>query len=287
MPKLEYKNFKSSISADDEGVIEAYVSVFGNVDLAHEIIEPGAFNESLQSKLPKGVWAHNWEKPIAKTLEAREDEKGLYVKGKLIMDVQQAKEAYALLKEGVVDEFSIGYQVDEDSVDEKGIRHLKKLTLFEWSPVLVGANRQTELISLKSISNEQGLKAELTKEEDLKSESLREYSIGQGIFVIIGKDNDDQLKIQSYKFTGSDWLQEKADQWLKEMSGEVGEAVVSALTDRLKMEKQKINKIIAQAKNEGVKVESQPDDEKKIVRIRQATKQIDKSAEFILRIIKS
>lgn len=69
---------------------------------------------------------HDWAKPIAKTLEAYEDEQGLYIKGKLILEVQQAKEAYALMKEGVIDEFSIGYSVLADELDTSGYRHLER-----------------------------------------------------------------------------------------------------------------------------------------------------------------
>ena len=150
---LEYKSVKCNVKVSEEkGIIEAYVSIFGNVDLTGEIIDKGAFADSLKIKLPKGVWSHNWDQPIAKTLEAREDDKGLYIKGKLILEVQKAAEAYALMKEGVIDEFSIGYQVVEDETDKEGNRHLKKIRLYEWSPVLVGANPKTELLNVKSES---------------------------------------------------------------------------------------------------------------------------------------
>lgn len=149
---LSFKTLKVNIKASDEGegIVEARVSVFGNVDSYGEIVDKGAFLESLANKFPKGVWMHDWAKPIAKTLEAYEDDEGLYIKGKLIMEVQQAKEAYALMKEGVIDEFSIGYSVLADELDTAGYRHLKKIALYEWSPVLVGANPATELLGVKS-----------------------------------------------------------------------------------------------------------------------------------------
>jgi uncharacterized protein len=154
---LKYFKFKTEIKMADEdkangekGIIEAYVSIFDNVDLGGDKIIKGAFAESLAKKLPKGVWMHNWDEPIAKTISAREDDKGLYIKGKLIMEVQRAKEAYALMKEGVIDEFSIGYRVLEDEWEEDGTRKLKKLRLYEWSPVLAGMNPETELIGIKS-----------------------------------------------------------------------------------------------------------------------------------------
>jgi hypothetical protein len=151
------RNFIAKIKAlpeEGEGIIEAYVSVFGNADSYGEVVDKGAFVDFIRDyfpRYPKGVWAHDWEAPIAKTMEIREDEFGLYIKGKLILTVQKAKEAYDLIKEGVITDFSFGYGVDEDYYDSvDGLRHLRKLSIYEWSPVLVGANRRAELISVKS-----------------------------------------------------------------------------------------------------------------------------------------
>lgn len=58
--------------SEEVGVIEAIVSVFNHVDSGDEIVRPGFFEKSIAKKLPKGVWAHDWKQPIAKTLEARE-----------------------------------------------------------------------------------------------------------------------------------------------------------------------------------------------------------------------
>lgn len=135
---------------DEKGVVEAYVSIFENVDLVGDIISKGAFAESLAKKLPVGVWSHNWDEPIAKTLIAREDDKGLYIKGQFVEGVQKADEAYRLLKAGVITEFSIGFRVLDDEWREDGVRVIKKAKLYEWSPVLAGANPDTELISVKS-----------------------------------------------------------------------------------------------------------------------------------------
>ncbi len=147
---VTFKIVESKEAGDQKGVIEAYVSIFGNVDLVGDVIEKGAFAESLAKKLPKGVWAHNWDEPIALTLEAREDSKGLYIRGQFIEGVQKADEAYKLIKAGVIDEFSIGFRVLDDEWREDGVRVIKKAKLYEWSPVLAGANPDTELVSIKS-----------------------------------------------------------------------------------------------------------------------------------------
>lgn len=159
---MEYKSFSGAqIKASEDGTIEAIVSVFGNVDLAGEKILHGAFKNTLTKKLPKGVWMHDWTIPIAKTISAEEiaagdsrlpdslkDLGGLLIKGQFNLNTTRGKDAYEDLKFGTVDEFSIGYRVlDSDLIN--GVKELKEIELFEWSPVLVGANRATTMMSLK------------------------------------------------------------------------------------------------------------------------------------------
>jgi len=149
---------------DDAGTFEAHVSVFGNVDSYGEVVDKGAFTEWLTQyagRYPKGVWSHNWDEPIIKTLECREDEIGLYVKGQFVLEVQRAREIYALMKAGVITDFSFGFAVMEDSYDEAtGLRHLKKIAIYEYSPVLVGANREATLIGVKADGEEEGAAGE-------------------------------------------------------------------------------------------------------------------------------
>jgi HK97 family phage prohead protease len=113
---------------------------------------PGAFKASLERRTPKGVWAHDWSQPIAKTLSAVETAEGLVIRGQFNLDTQRGREAFSDIKFGIIDEFSIGYRVMKESFDaeQKDIRQLDELDLFEWSPVLVGMNPATELLTIKS-----------------------------------------------------------------------------------------------------------------------------------------
>lgn len=157
---------------DENGTFEAYASVFGNVDSYGEVVDPGAFKEWLaehfdggKNRYPKCVWNHNWDEPIAATIECREDERGLYVKGKFVLEVQRAKEIFALMKEGVITDFSFGFRVLDDEVDgATGIRHLKKIAIYEYSPVLVGANPAATLLGVKSANDLEGE----AKEEEIE-----------------------------------------------------------------------------------------------------------------------
>ena len=159
------------VKADkSEGVIEAIVSVFGNVDNGNEVVEPGFFKDSLGKRMPKGVWMHDWKTPVAKTLVAKEllpgdpqlpeslkANGGAYIKAQFNLDTQRGREAFSDIAFGLVDEYSIGYKVDEDKWDTKAgpngsqsIRRLIKGRWFEWSPVLVGMNDRTTTLTVKA-----------------------------------------------------------------------------------------------------------------------------------------
>src|SRR5690606_34555192 len=116
-PVLEIKSLKES------GEFEGYGSTFGGEPDAYgDVIAPGAYTESLadhksKGTMPKLFWQHNSREPIGKWLDAKEDDHGLLMAGKLNMRVQRGREAYALLKEGDIDGLSIGYHIKEYSVD--------------------------------------------------------------------------------------------------------------------------------------------------------------------------
>lgn len=163
--KLETKQAGVSVtnSSATDGILEAIVGVLNNKDLDGEIMRPGFFTASLSKKLPKGVWAHNWSQPIAKTLEARELAPGdpllpenirnngaYYIKAQFNLETQRGKEAFSDVKNGLIDEFSVGFFTSKDYIDQQtGDRNLLEGEWLEWSPVLAGANEMTSVIGLK------------------------------------------------------------------------------------------------------------------------------------------
>ncbi|QDP57378.1 MAG: putative prohead protease [Prokaryotic dsDNA virus sp.] len=142
---------------DKSGEFEGYGSTFGGEpDSYGDVIAEGAYSESLaahsaKGTMPKMFWQHDPSEPIGKWLAAEEDDRGLLMRGKLNMNVQRAKEAYALLKEGDIDGLSIGYRIKEYSVDtDTGIWTLEKLDLHEVSVVSIGANENAVVSSVKA-----------------------------------------------------------------------------------------------------------------------------------------
>lgn len=150
-----------AFKADDvkaDGTFSGYGSVFGNVDSYGEIVLPGAFKTSLAAladsddPLP-ALWQHQPDKPIGGYTKLLEDKKGLYVEGFLLKDeVQQAREAYALMRAKLVKGLSIGYYVRNSSYDEKtSVRSLIELDLREISPVTFPANERAQVENVKHV----------------------------------------------------------------------------------------------------------------------------------------
>jgi HK97 family phage prohead protease len=143
---------------DSSGTFEGYGAVFGNIDSYGDVITRGAFQNYLSMNKPSNVkllWQHNTEEPIGVYDDIQEDENGLYVKGRLLIDdVDRAKECYALLKAGAISGLSIGYTVNQNGskMGIDGNRYLSDLKLWEISVVTFPANPEANIESVKNMT---------------------------------------------------------------------------------------------------------------------------------------
>lgn len=144
----------------EEGVFEGYASVFEHLDDQGDRVLKGAFIDSLKhwwhsGQLPKMLWQHDPTQPIGVWESLEEDGHGLRVKGRLLLDVQRGREAYALMKAVVLDSLSIGYRVLEARPGFKsGERLLSKLELHEISLVTFPANDRAKITQVKNLFNQ-------------------------------------------------------------------------------------------------------------------------------------
>lgn len=144
----------------DEGVFEAYASVFGNTDSYGDIVEPGAFKRTLEEWADKGetipvLWGHDMHDPFANiggVLAAEEDEHGLKITGQLDLDNPTAAQVYRLMKGRRTNRMSFAYSVRDSEKRDDG-NHLKDLDLFEVSVVQVPANDLAEVLTVKSAAD--------------------------------------------------------------------------------------------------------------------------------------
>lgn len=149
---MEKKSMKFEMKAIGENVIEGYSAYFNNIDSYGDIIESGAFNKTIQENRNrvKVLWQHDTNMPIGKPIEMYEDSRGLYVKAQISM-TDIGKNAMILMRDGVVDEMSIGYDVIKDEYKGRN-RVLKELRLWEFSPVTFAANEKAKITSAKNLN---------------------------------------------------------------------------------------------------------------------------------------
>jgi hypothetical protein len=148
---VKERTLNFTFTAQDKGIVEGYGSVFGNIDSSGDIVEKGAFKRLFNKKTYPMLWQHNREQPIGVWEEFYEDEKGLRVKGRLLIDdIPLAKEAYALLKNNVINGLSIGYYPNHGFYDTENNYHIDDLELYEVSLVTFPANYKATIIEVKS-----------------------------------------------------------------------------------------------------------------------------------------
>lgn len=162
--------FKVDDSSPD-GSFSGYGAFFGNIDAYGDVIQKGAFKETLrewkksgasppmllnhgggffggspEDDLPIGVWS-----------SMEEDDKGLKVEGVLATKTRRGGEVYELMKmkpRPAISGMSIGFRVKESAIGTKPDeprRTIKKIDLFELSVVTMPANNKARVSSVKAV----------------------------------------------------------------------------------------------------------------------------------------
>ncbi|WP_180076902.1 HK97 family phage prohead protease [Acinetobacter sp. YH12251] len=202
------KSFNLKIKAvQEDGFFSGYGAVFGNVDWYNDVILPGAFAKSLEkwaekNKMPPVLWNHNDGEPIGVYTSIYEDEKGLFVEGRLLIDdVPRAKSTHALLKAGAIDGLSIGYKTKKANQQTNGIRELIELDLGEISIVTMPANEESLITSVKSKLEEGELPTLPEFEKFLRESGFSKTQAtaiaGKGLRHLLSESEDEKFQAKS------------------------------------------------------------------------------------------
>jgi len=178
---MEHKTFKTAwknVVDGDEGIVEHIITVFGILDLGGDISHMGSFTKTLQEreKNVRVLDQHNTfsiMSAIGVPLEIREigrDELpeqiqkeypeatgGVKATTQYLLDTPEGAGAFARIKAGAIGEYSYGYDpivsdwenVKSDDGEERQVRNLREIRLWEYSPVLWGMNQATMTTGVK------------------------------------------------------------------------------------------------------------------------------------------
>lgn len=138
----------------DDGSFEGYASLFNKCDTCNDIIQAGAFRDSLKARGAgniKMLFQHDANQPIGVWQTVIEDHRGLFVRGRLMPDVARAREVLSLMRAGVLDGLSIGFRALKGHRDRAtGVRRLEKIDLWEISVVTFPMHPDARIAAVKS-----------------------------------------------------------------------------------------------------------------------------------------
>ena len=144
------------VDGEKEPKLVGYAAIFDSLSEEmwgfKEKVAKGAFEKSLQRDDIRMLWNHDPNFVLARnksgTLQLKEDTKGLYFEA-TPPDTQWAKDLLVSIKRGDITQNSFGFIILDDEWDEddegRRVRSLKKVKLFDVSPVTYPAYPQTEL----------------------------------------------------------------------------------------------------------------------------------------------
>lgn len=159
--------FKFAGDGAKQGVFSGYGAVFGNKDSYNDVIERGAFKDTLRAwedkgKYPPMLLQHGGGfmggsvdmLPIGKWTSMEENTKGLKVDGRLFgLNTERGQLLYEGMKEGETDGLSIGYNVKQSVTGTKPGQPRRTLTaidLVELSIVTFPANDKARIGNVKA-----------------------------------------------------------------------------------------------------------------------------------------
>ncbi len=138
--ETKFATFGETLELVDGAAIEGYASLFGSADQGGDVVARGAYTSCLKKMVAdnrsiKMLWQHDPSQPIGIWDDVREDDTGLWVKGRILTGVRRGREAVELIEAGAIDGLSIGYRTVKAAQNDKGQRVLKELELWEVSLV--------------------------------------------------------------------------------------------------------------------------------------------------------
>lgn len=143
--------------AKADGSFTGYAAVFNNVDLGGDVILPGAFTHAKTTHDGQIRIALNHDlRQLAGKAKFAQDGHGLRVEGQLSLGVSYVKDAYELMKDGVLNGLSVGFNIldggaDWEERDGRYTRIISKAELWEFSIVPFGMNPEALVDTVKTI----------------------------------------------------------------------------------------------------------------------------------------
>lgn len=165
------KSVKMDMEVSDDGkvgIIEGFASTYGNTDLGGDIVEKGAFKQTLLHKqgIVPLLLDHGYNtRDVAGVAMLEDQDKGLYMKAEMPLEDPEVNAAYKKIKfmldRGAKMGLSIGYDTIKSMPGEDGTRLLKEVALHEVSITPFPMNTEAQIMAAKSRKSKSKIKQAL------------------------------------------------------------------------------------------------------------------------------
>jgi HK97 family phage prohead protease len=166
MKQFQSKDIANGIMDVDTSTrrVKAVWSRMNNIDLDGDIIVPEAFTKTLTERGPVGknlIYSLVDHQADMNNVIGKPEE--IYVDGDMlvaitpIVETQKGTDMLKLYEAGLINQHSIGFSTIKSNLgqnENKDIRYITELKLYEGSAVLWGANPETPTLSVKSQTKE-------------------------------------------------------------------------------------------------------------------------------------
>ncbi len=165
--EIRLQDVQVKVGANGEGTFSGYGAVFGNIDSYGDVIEQGAFKQTLKEWKGRGKWPKMLLQhgggffggstldgiPVGQYTHMNEDSHGLKLDGRLFaLNTERGTYIHEGMKSGELDGLSIGFMVREFIAGTKAgepDRRLTNIDLWEVSIVTFPANDKANVTSVK------------------------------------------------------------------------------------------------------------------------------------------
>jgi HK97 family phage prohead protease len=146
----------------EDGTIPLAVASDSSIDRDGEIIDPAGLDTTNYERNPVLLYAHDYRSdPIGKTIAIKKDGSRVLFTPQLAIDIsERAKMYFQMIKEGVLNAFSIGFiakeWTDRANADGSSTRIFTKTELLEISLVPVPANPNALVLAREYVGKMEG-----------------------------------------------------------------------------------------------------------------------------------
>ena len=162
-------------------VFDSWSETLGGIFPFKEKVRKGAFSQTIEKDDIRALFNHDPNYVLGRnkagTLELKEDDTGLYVRI-IPPDTQAARDLITSIERGDINQMSFGFMVEEekwDTVDGVDVRELRRVRLFDVSPVTFPAYPSTD-VGVRAMESYENYRAEVRNKEEMKSKEAEKMA---------------------------------------------------------------------------------------------------------------